>query len=872
MRTDTGQMFRLSDYTPYPFEVEKVDLVFALEPEATEVTATLRLKSLGGHDILFLDGEELELLSLSLDGKTLGEDSFTHDTDGLTIMGVPTDKAFELTSRVRINPTSNTQLMGLYRSGGNYCTQCEAEGFRRITFYPDRPDVMSVFTTRIEADKAQNPLLLGNGNPGETGDLPDGHHYAVWHDPHKKPAYLFALVAGDLGHIQDSFTTMGGRDVELRIYVEHGKESQAHYAMDALKRSMQWDEQVWGREYDLDIFQIVAVSDFNMGAMENKGLNIFNDRLVLASPDSATDANYAAIEAVIAHEYFHNWTGNRITCRDWFQLCLKEGLTVYRDSEFSADMRSAAVKRIEDVILLRAAQFPEDAGPLAHPVRPDSYREINNFYTATVYEKGSELVRMLRILIGEEPFWKGVDLYFQRHDGDATTIEAWLACFSETSGRNLQQFALWYSQAGTPTVEVREHWDAAAYTITLAQNLPATPDGYTKRAMVVPLAYGLLDTDGNELETGLIELDAMSQTVSFSAADGLGDKPVLSLGRGFSAPIKFDFPQSLEDRLTLAARDTDPFNRWQALQDVAISAQKQAVIDGSAAADIITVDGGLGDAIRAILADNSLDAAFRALCLRLPDAGRLAQEIGQEVDPDQLHRICEDQANALAAHLEADLLAQYQTAMPEGAYDPGATDASRRQLANACLDLLLRTGGEAYCELAKTQFDTTDNMTNRLAAMAALVTHEKGELSALALKAFERAHADEPLVMDLWLGLQARLAGHNTLERVKQLSEHRAFSWDTPNRVYALIRTFAMANPTAFNRPDGEGYEYVAGAVGQLNAKNPQVAARLLTAFRSLRTLEPARRAKGEAALRRLAKTPDLSRDVADILTRTLAD
>ncbi|MEN0088209.1 MAG: aminopeptidase N [Pseudomonadota bacterium] len=871
MRTDTGQMFRLSDYTPYPFEVESVDLAFALEPEATQVKATTNLRAKGDTDTLFLDGEELELLEVSLNGEALAAERYTHDDDGLTIHGVPTDRTFELSTRVRVNPTTNTQLMGLYRSSGNYCTQCEAEGFRRITFYPDRPDVMSVFTTRIEADKASNPVLLGNGNPGATGELDGGRHFAVWDDPHKKPAYLFALVAGDLGYITDSFTTMSGREVELRIYVEHGKETQADYAMDALKRSMAWDETVWGREYDLDIFQIVAVSDFNMGAMENKGLNIFNDRLVLASPDTATDANYAAIEAVIAHEYFHNWTGNRITCRDWFQLCLKEGLTVYRDSEFSADMRSAAVKRIEDVILLRAAQFPEDAGPLAHPVRPDSYSEINNFYTATVYEKGSEVVRMLRTLLGEEPFWKGVDLYFQRHDGEATTIEAWLACFAETSGRDLDQFALWYAQAGTPTVEVREHWDAAAYNITLAQNLPATPDSRTKRAMTIPLAYGLLDAEGNEIESGQIELDAMSQTVSFEAADGLADKPTLSLGRGFSAPVKFDFPQSLEDRLHLAAHDTDPFNRWQALQDVATSAQKQAVIDGGSATDIVTSANGLGDAIATILADKSLDTAFRALCLKLPDAGRLAQEIGQDVDPDQLHQICEEQMMALAHHLESILLEQYEAAMPTGSYDPGAIGAGGSPLANTGLELLVRTGKPEHAERAKHQFDTTDNMTNRLAAMSVLAHHEASALSLAALGTFEHDYSHEPLVMDLWLGLQARLAGADTLAKVEQLTEHPAFSWDTPNRIYALVRTFAMANPTSFNRADGAGYEFVADAVARLNRTNPQVAARLLTAFRSLRTLEPKRRAKAEAALRRLATTPNMSRDVADILSRTLA-
>ncbi|MEO0637659.1 MAG: aminopeptidase N [Pseudomonadota bacterium] len=869
MRTDTGQTFHLSDYTPYPFDVESVDLRFVLEPEATEVVSTLLLRSKEGANRLVLDGEELELLELVLDGEPVPAGSYTQDDDGLTIYGTPTDRSFEVRTRVRINPTANTQLMGLYRSGGNYCTQCEAEGFRRITFYPDRPDVMSVFTTRIEASRVENPILLGNGNPGETGDLADGRHFAVWHDPHKKPAYLFALVAGDLGLITDSFKTMNGRDVELRIYIEHGKEAQAEYAMDALKRSMKWDEDVWGREYDLDVFQIVAVSDFNMGAMENKGLNVFNDRLVLASPDTATDANYAAIEAVIAHEYFHNWTGNRITCRDWFQLCLKEGLTVYRDSEFSADMRSAAVKRIEDVMLLRAAQFPEDAGPLAHPVRPDSYREINNFYTATVYEKGSEVVRMLRTLIGDEAFWKGVGLYFTRHDGEATTIEAWLACFEEASERDLTQFALWYAQAGTPVIEVQEDWSDGRYTLNLAQHLPVTPDGNTKRAMVFPLAFGLIDADGQNIQDGMIELDAPTQRVEFDVETQT--KPVLSIGRGFSAPVKFEFGQSMLDRLHLAAHDSDPFNRWQALQDVALTAQKQAFIDGGNASDIITGDNGLGQAIQTVLTDEQLDPAFRALCLKLPDAGTLAQEIGHDVDPDRLHVICNEQMDALADHLKDELLAQYEVAMPKGSYDPGATDAGGRLLANACLDLLVRTGETAHAMRAKQQFDQSDNMTNRLAAMAALVHHERGDLAEATLEAFEDSYSREPLVMDLWLGLQARVADDETLSKVQSLTEHPAFSWDTPNRIYALVRTFAMANPTGFNRADGTGYTFVADAVARLNATNPQVAARLLTAFRSIRTLEPGRRGLAEAALRKLAKTPDLSRDVSDILTRTLA-
>jgi aminopeptidase N len=817
---------------------------------------------------LRLDGEEIKLLRVELDGEALGSDGYFLTSEELILKDVPRKETFSLRTEVQIDPQANRQLMGLYRSTDTYCTQCEAEGFRRITFYPDRPDVMSVFTVRIEGSPSSEPVLLGNGNQVDQGTLPEDRHYAVWHDPHPKPAYLFALVAGDLGHIADSFTTASGRAVDLRIYVEHGKEDQALYAMDALKRSMKWDEEKWGREYDLDVFMIVAVSDFNMGAMENKGLNIFNDRLVLASAKTATDGNYNAVEAVIAHEYFHNWTGNRITCRDWFQLCLKEGLTVYRDSEFTADMRSRAVKRIEDVAMLRAAQFPEDGGPLAHPVRPETYREINNFYTATVYEKGAEVVRMLHTLLGDENFKKGADLYFERHDGEATTIEAWLACFEDATGENLDQFALWYSQAGTPTINVEEHFDAGTYTLTVSQSLPETPDGKPKKPMVFPLAFGLLDQTGREIESGLLKLTTESETFRFSCSE----RPVLSFLREFSAPVKLNFEQSLEDRVHLAAHDTDEFARWQAVQDAAMSALREAALAGGDATKLVGTDAPLSGAIRNILLDDKLDAAFRAFCLRLPDAGTLAQELGQNVDPDQLQSLCEAQSKTLASTLTSELADTYNSIMPTGEFDPGARDANARQLGNACLSMLVGTGDDKWAQHAKTQYEDADNMTNRLAALTALVHYERGDLATNCLRHFEGMYGDQPLVMDLWLGLQARRPGADTLEIVKALTEHPTFSYDVPNRVYSLIRTFAMANITGFNRKDGEGYKFIVDAVLRLNKTNPQVAARVLTAFRSWRMLEPTCAALAKEQLERLVASKNLSTDVSDIAERTLSN
>ena len=643
MRTEEPRPVRLQDYRPPDWLIETVDLDVSLHPTATTVKARLRIKpnAAGTPAPLVLDGEELKLHSLALDGKPLAAENFVATPDRLTIAQVP-NRPFELTIETVVDPTGNTQLMGLYRAGATYCTQCEAEGFRRITYFLDRPDVMAVYTTRIEADKKEAPILLSNGNLIAHGDVAGtARHFAVWHDPFPKPSYLFALVGGNLGCVEDSFTTMSGRKVKLAIYVEPGKEDRCAYAMDSLKRAMRWDETAFGREYDLDIFMIVAVSAFNMGAMENKGLNVFNDKYVLASPASATDADYAGIEAVIAHEYFHNWTGDRITCRDWFQLCLKEGLTVFRDQEFTADQRSRAVERISDVRGLRAHQFVEDAGPLAHPVRPEVYREINNFYTSTVYEKGAEVVRMIRTLLGPATFRKGMDLYFTRHDGEAATVEQFVQCFADASRRDMTQFMRWYSQAGTPDIKVAPHYDARAktYRLDITQTVPPTPGQPKKEPMVIPLALGFvgdngvdlpLVANGEALDRGVIEVTQPKQSFLFTE---IPERPVPSLNRGFSAPIKLTLPVEPDDLRFLAAHDSDPFNRWQAVQTLAMILLKANVTSlrgGGPARE----DDGLMAALGAILNDAKLEPAYIALTLSPPSEADIARELGGDVDPD----------------------------------------------------------------------------------------------------------------------------------------------------------------------------------------------------------------------------------------------
>jgi aminopeptidase N len=880
MRTEEPRPVRLKDYRPPDWLIETVALDVSLDPTATVVRAKLKLKpnTNGAPAPLILDGEELKLRSLALDGMPLPDDSFVATTERLTI-AQPPNRPFELEIETVIDPTANTQLMGLYRAGATYCTQCEAEGFRRITYFLDRPDVMAVYTTRIEADKSEAPVLLSNGNLIAEGDVPGtNRHFAVWHDPFKKPCYLFALVGGKLARVGDSFTTMSGRKVALHIYVEPGKEDRTAHAMDSLKRAMRWDEATFGREYDLDIFMIVAVSAFNMGAMENKGLNVFNDKYVLASPATATDTDYANIEAVIAHEYFHNWTGDRITCRDWFQLCLKEGLTVFRDQEFSADQGSRAVERIGDVRALRSHQFVEDAGPLAHPVRPELYHEINNFYTTTVYDKGAEVVRMIKVLLGPALFRAGMDVYFTRHDGEAATVEQFVQCFADVSHRDFSQFMRWYTQAGTPEIVVAPSFDprAKTYRLDITQTIPPTPGQPDKAPTVIPLALGLvggdgtdlpLTLDGRPLERGVIELKESSRSFVFT---GVAERPIPSLNRGFSAPIKLKLPIEHDDLRFLAAHDADPFNRWQAVQTLGMSLLTANVTAWRAGAPL-RVDEGLVAALDAILADAALEPAFIALTLMPPSEADIARELGRDVDPDATFAARRQLRATIGAQLGDGLANSYRRMITPGPYRPDAASTGRRALKNICLDLMAATENNDTIALALTQYRGADNMTDRMAALETLARHDRPERTQ-ALDDFYARYKDDPLIIDKWLALQAAIPEPATLDRVRALTAHPAFSMTNPNRIRALIGSFAQINHTQFNRIDGAGYDFVADNVLALDPKNPQVAARLMGAFRSWRALEAQRRARAEATLRRVAAAPSLSRDVGDIVARTLAE
>ncbi|MEI9417905.1 aminopeptidase N [Mesorhizobium sp. Cs1321R2N1] len=881
MRTDTGQVFKLEDYRPSDYLIPETNLDFRLSPKATVVTAILTVERREGISTsapLVLDGDGLTLKRVEIDGKTVRSADLLASPDQLTLLKPPAARRFQLRIETELAPASNEALMGLYRSNNVYCTQCEAEGFRRITYFLDRPDILSVYTVRIEARRDEAPLLLSNGNPVENGDLADGWHYANWHDPFPKPSYLFALVAGNLGQVADSFVTMSGRKVELGIYVEPGKEALAGYAMDALKRSMQWDEEAFGREYDLDVFNIVAVSDFNMGAMENKGLNIFNDKYVLADQETATDADFANIEAIIAHEYFHNWTGNRITCRDWFQLCLKEGLTVFRDHEFSADQRSRAVKRIAEVRTLRAHQFPEDQGPLAHPVRPRRYREINNFYTATVYEKGSEVVRMIRTILGAEVFRAGMDLYFERHDGEAATIEDFIKVFEEASGRDLSQFALWYHQAGTPNLTVSSTHNPAAqeFTLEIEQSVPPTPSESRKRLMHIPLAFGLIGAggkpveydrvEGASVEDGVIHIRKRRHMVRFS---GVAERPAVSLNRGFSAPVTLSVEQKAADQFFLARHDSDAFSRWQAfntlLTDALITAFRQIL--GGKQPDFAPR---LTDLAGVIASDETLEPAYRALALALPGDADIARDIGKNIDPDAIHTARHALALAIGTANGEAFSGLYDSLADKSAFSPDAASAGRRALRNILLDYLsLLPGGAA---LAAGHFQCATNMTDRAAALAVLAHRHYGSPEAKkALAAFEKTYASDPLVMDKWFQIQASVPGPQAVDTVRSLTAHPGFSMGNPNRVRSLIGTFSSANQTGFHRPDGEGYRFLAQTVLEVEKRNPQVAARLATALRSWRSLEPGRQARAREALVSIANTENLSADLRDIVERTLA-
>jgi aminopeptidase N len=884
MRTSVGQPVRLSDYRVPDYLVDHVELDVSLDIHATRVVSTLSLSpnpAGRADEQLSLDGDELLFISARLDGEPLEPADFEADSSQF-VLPRPPRRPFKLKIETRLDPAANTKLMGLYRSGSAYCTQCEAEGFRRITYFLDRPDVLSTYRVRLEADRAEAPVLLSNGNLETAGeaDIP-GRHFAIWSDPHKKPCYLFALVAGDLGSITDSFVTASGKNVALAIYVEHGREERALYAMDALKRSMAWDELAYGREYDLDVFNIVAVSDFNMGAMENKGLNVFNDKYVLASPETATDEDYASIEGVIAHEYFHNWTGDRVTCRDWFQLCLKEGLTVFRDQEFSADMRSAPVERIGDVRALRAAQFPEDAGPLAHNVRPEVYHEINNFYTATVYQKGAEVIRMLKRLIGANTFRAGMDLYFERYDGHAATVEDFIGCFETVSGRDLTQFMRWYSQAGTPKVAVRSAYDPAArtYRLDIAQTLAPTPGQAVKLPMTMPLKLGLVGPNGGdlplassdaspeELASGVFELKDAVRSIVFR---DVPQRPTLSFLRGFSAPVRVDDDLTEEDLIVLSRHDSDNFNRWQSLQSLATRIVLRGV-KAIRAGRAPERDGSLAAAYGALIEDaraGRIDHAFAALAMGLPTEADIAREIGEDVDPDAIYAARKAMRGALGRAHGPALAALHAELADTSPFSPDAAAAGRRALRNMALSLFVDGDVIQGLELAHRQLADADNMTERLGALTA-IAFKADDRRERALEAFERRYAMEPLILDKWFALQAQIPDRETLERVRGLMNHRGFSLANPNRVRALIGGFT-ANQTQFNRADGAGFALLEEVVVFLDPTNPQIAARLLTATRSWRSLEEVRRGRAEAMLKRIAARPSLSPDVRDIVTRSL--
>ena len=849
MKDAVHQTFYLADYQPPAYLIEDVTLTFRLSPRATRVLS--RIHFVPNPDTtdrsFFLHGEQLTLISAKIDGHEI--------TPTLTDIGLTAevpDAPFTWEAEVEISPETNTALEGLYMSNGMYCTQCEAEGFRKITYYPDRPDVMAPFSVRIEGEQ---PILLSNGNPTASGD-----GWAEWHDPWPKPAYLFALVAGDLHATTGSFTTRSGRDVTLNLWVRPGDENKTAFGLQALIDSMKWDEDVYGREYDLDLFNIVAVSDFNMGAMENKGLNIFNSSAVLASPETATDANFERIEGIIAHEYFHNWTGNRITCRDWFQLCLKEGLTVFRDQQFTSDMRSASVKRISDVLMLRARQFREDAGPLAHPVRPEQFQEINNFYTATIYEKGAEVIGMLKRLVGDRDYYRALDVYFQRHDGQACTIEDWLQVFEDTTGRDLTQFKRWYSQAGTPLLHVEDSFEDGTYTLTFRQETRPTPGQPDKAPLVIPIAVGLLSPDGTEVvPTTLCEMSAATQSFTF---EGLSEKPIPSILREFSAPVILTRQASNAERAFLLAHDTDPFNKWEAGRALAKDVLIHMITDGNAP------DSAYLDALKAMVTDESLDPAFRALAIALPSQDDIAQTLhssGVIPDPIAIYKATKTLRQATAEHL-ADILPDlYAANQVHEAYQPNAEQSGKRALAGAALSLIARLDGGKQ---AQAQYDAADNMTQQLSALSALLLADAG---TDALAAFEAQWKDDRLVMDKWFSLQVMMAKPDDVaDVVARLTARPDFDMRNPNRFRAVIGALG-GHLAGFHHPSGKGYELMADWLIKLDALNPQTTARMSSAFDTWKRFDEDRQQMIRAQLERIKARETLSRDTSEMVGRILA-
>ncbi len=871
----------LKDYTPPPYLVSHIDLDIQIHSGHTLVGAALAIsknpQSPSAAEPLVLNGEDLVLESVSMDGRALSQQEYSLDADQLTVHEPPAN--FVLRTHVRIDPESNTRLMGLYASANGYFTQCEAEGFRRITFFPDRPDVMARYTTTIHADKSRFPVLLSNGNLVDRGEGANGRHWARWEDPFPKPSYLFAMVAGKLERRDDTFTTRSGRQVSLSIFVEPGKLDQSGFAMEALKRSMTWDEERFGLEVDLDQYMIVAVSDFNMGAMENKGLNIFNTKYVLARPDISTDRDFMFLDRVVAHEYFHNWTGNRVTCRDWFQLSLKEGLTVFRDQEYGADTYSRAVQRIQEVRTLRAAQFPEDAGPMAHPVRPQSYMEISNFYTATVYEKGAEVVRMIHSLLGESRFRAGMDLYFKRHDGCAVTTDEFVQAMQDASGVNLAQFRRWYDEAGTPVLDITDDYshEKQRYTLRVRQSFAAPTSGPTDRPPLhIPFAVGLVSTDGSDLALQLEvekEPGPTTRLLSITQAEqefvfvGVTERPTPSLLRDFTAPVIARFDYSEGDLIHLMGHDSNPFNRWEAGQRLASGIILRATQDLSANRQPI-IPQGFFDAFSRVLSDAASDPAFAAEALALPSETYLAEQL-DEVNPDALHAARNLLRRKVAETLKGDLLLAYQAFATSGEYKPDAASAGQRALRNLCLSYLMELDDNASFGLCMTQFEQADNMTDTMAALTALANRDFGERQS-TLDRFYRKWSAEPLVVDKWLAVQAASSLPDTLDHVKALTQHAAFDLRNPNKVFSLIRTFG-ANQVRFHAADGAGYAFLADQIIRLDPINPQIAARVARCFDRWKKFDDQRQKHAHEALNRIRTSPDLSTDTTEVIARALA-
>ncbi|WP_257266915.1 aminopeptidase N [Endozoicomonas sp. ONNA2] len=883
MKDSQPKAIYLKDYQAPDYWIDRTDLTFDLFDDHTMVTSVLSIRRNLDHPSaaensseknlpeLVLVGDDLELVSLEIDDQPF---SNFREEGGLLRITSPTE-TFTLTTVCRIKPQENTSLEGLYKSNGMFCTQCEAEGFRKITWYLDRPDVMSRFITRIIADKTAYPVLLSNGNEMERGELDGGRHYVTWEDPFKKPSYLFALVAGDLQYVEDHFTTMSGREVTLRLFTEAHNIDQCDHAMTSLKKSMKWDEQVYGREYDLDIFMIVAVDHFNMGAMENKGLNIFNSACVLASPETATDARFQRVEAIVAHEYFHNWSGNRVTCRDWFQLSLKEGFTVFRDAEFSADMNSRGVKRIEDVNILRTAQFAEDAGPMAHPVRPESFIEISNFYTVTVYEKGAEVVRMIHGILGPENFRKGSDLYFARHDGQAVTCEDFVKAMEDASGRDLGQFRRWYSQAGTPVLKVSDEYDenSKQYRLTIEQSCPATPGQKEKLPFHIPVRIGLLDGEGEDLplnEVGDTDqvLDVKQQKEIFTF-EHIEERPLPSLLRGFSAPVRVKYDYTRDDLLFLMEHDSDHFNRWDASQRLA-----SGVIDEMVAAleqgRECPPDDSLIKAFGTIITDESLDLAVQAEMLSLPSEASLAEQ-AVEVYPQFIHQARLTVRHGIASAHSESLKTLWRSLSSSKPYRPEAEDIAERTLKNISLSYLTSLDDKGMLALAEQQYHGASNMTDRFAAMASIVNAgcQDRELIEEVLADFLERYQDDTNVMDQWLAVQAASPSLGTLEHILKLMQHDIFDATSPNKLRAVLGGFA-GNMRQFHRVDGLGYEFLTDQLLDLDSKNPQIAARLMTPLTRWRKFEPGCRERMRKALERIKATPGLSADVYEVVTKSL--